>query len=134
VGDGTAYVATVGRRAVDGSFADFVAALRDPVFDSSRRNPTVTWTSRDGRTLQLGWDTAFVVDGRDTSLGVDGTPEDPPHLDNPACRQVLGADRLEVEWEGERLVIDYDRGRRTHPESGVEASLLDTRGAGHGRA
>jgi hypothetical protein len=94
----------------------------------------VTWTARDGRTLALGWDTTFTVDGRDTSLGADGNPEDPPHLHNPACRQELGADLLEVDWEGERLVIDYGRGRRTQPESGVEATLQQVRGSGHGWA
>ncbi|MFC7597670.1 hypothetical protein ACFQU3_20320 [Terrabacter sp. GCM10028922] len=133
-GDGACYVATVGRRAVDGAFPEFVAALCEPAFGGSRRNPAVTWTTRDGRALALGWGTAFTVDGRDTSLGADGNPEDPPHLSNPACRQELGADLLEVDWEGERLVIDYGRGRRTQPESGVEATAVYAGGSGHGRA
>lgn len=122
-GDGRSYVATIGRRAVDGPFADFVAALSEPVFDGNKADPSVGWTARDGRVLHVAWSQAFTVDGHPAGLGPDGRPEDPPHLANPACRQEFGATRLEVEWQGEQLVIDYQAGRRLNPDSGVTASL-----------
>ena len=132
IGKGAGYVATVGRRAVDDSFADFIAALTEPVFGGDRSDPSVTWTARDGRALGLAWSEPFTVDGRPVDLGPDGLLEDPPHLDNPACRQAFGAERLEVAWAGERLVIDYRTGGRVHPASGVTAPAAVI-GAGHDR-
>jgi len=120
---GRAYVATVGRRAVDGSFEDFVAALNEPVFGGSLREPAVTWRARDGRVLDLAWSQPFTVDGSPAGLGPDGRPETPPHLDNPACRQEFGAGRLEIEWAGEQLIIDNISGRRLVPDSGVPLAL-----------
>jgi hypothetical protein len=116
-------VATVGRRAVDGSFEDFVAALNEPVFGGSLREPAVTWRARDGRVLDLAWSQPFTVDGSPAGLGPDGRPETPPHLDNPACRQEFGAGRLEIEWAGEQLIIDNIIGRRLVPDSGVPLAL-----------
>ncbi|NYG08654.1 hypothetical protein BJ986_003141 [Phycicoccus badiiscoriae] len=132
-GDGRSYVATVGRRAVDGPFADFVAALSEPTFDGSRDEPAVGWTARDGRVLHVAWSQPFTVDGRPSALGPDGRLETPPHLANPACRQEFGAASLEVEWEGEKLLIDYQQGRRLEPASGVAASLREAGGQRDGR-
>lgn len=132
-GDGRAYVATVGRRAVDGTFADFVTALTEPVFDGSTADPAVRWTTRDGRTLHVAWSQAFTVDGRPTDIGTDGRAERPPHLANPACLQEFGAAGLEVEWQGEKLLIDYVAGRRLEPASGVTAAPPADGGHRHGR-
>lgn len=114
-GDGGAYVAIVGGRSADGSFADFLASLRAPEFGPI----SVAWVTREGRSLALSWDGPFSVDGRPADLGPDGLPETPPHLDNPACRQEFGADRLEAAYGGERLVLDLVRGVRLEPPSGV---------------
>jgi hypothetical protein len=132
-GDGRRYVATVGRRAADGSFADFVAALSEPAFGGTDADPSVGWTARDGRALHVAWSQAFTIDGRAAGVGSEGRIEDPPHLANPACRQEFGAARLEVEWEGEQLVIDYRNGRRLTPASGVVAPLQAAGGPRHGR-
>jgi hypothetical protein len=133
-GAGAAYVATVGRRAVDGTFADFLTSLSEPVFDAfNPTEPSVRWTARDGRDLQLGWSQAFTIDGQPAGLGPDGRPEQPPHLESPACRQEFGADRLEVRWHGENLVIDYRAGRRLQPDSGIPTRLEPVKEPSHGR-
>ncbi|WP_158852696.1 hypothetical protein [Saccharothrix deserti] len=110
VGDGLAYVATVGRAATDGSFDDFLASLADPVFAPD----SVSWRARDGRVLALAWPGAFTVDG-----APDGEPADPPHLDNPAVRVPFGAERFDAAWRGHRLVLDLRNGRRLEPASRV---------------
>ena len=122
-GDGRAYVASVGGRASgDGSFAAFVAALSDPAFaDAADGAPSVAWTARDGRRLELAWSAPFTVDGRPADLDAEGRPETPPHLDNPACRVAFGAERLEAQYGGERLVLDLAAGVRLHPVSGIGA-------------
>jgi hypothetical protein len=112
---GPAYVATVGRRAVDGDFADFVAALTEPDFGPD----SVAWTARDGRRLHLTWSGPFTVDGHPAGVDPTGRPEDPPHLDNPACRTGFTDDQLVAEWSGHRLVLDLRAGRRLEPDSGV---------------
>jgi hypothetical protein len=130
-GDAAAYVATVSDRATDGSFADFVAALAPPEFTANPSGgPRVRWTARDGRVLELGWDGPFLIDGRPADLAADGTPETPPHLDNPACRQEFGAERLLADHGGERLELDLVRGARVHPASGMTGAEI---GAGYAR-
>ncbi|MBU3065336.1 hypothetical protein KO481_27885 [Nocardia sp. NEAU-G5] len=110
-GDGLGYVATVGRAAVSGCFADFVAALGDPEFGDG----FVRWRAGDGRELALHWPGAFTVNG---SAATDFVA-DPPHLDNPAVHVGFGDDRLEAVWDGHRLVLDLAEGRRIEPASAV---------------
>lgn len=119
---GRAYVATVGNRATDGEYADFVRALGEPAFGAPGESPSVRWTARDGRVLALDWRGLFSVDGRSPDLGPDGRPETPLHIDNPACRQAFGDSALEVAVGGERLVLDLVRGERVEPGSGVSSA------------
>jgi hypothetical protein len=73
---GTAWVCVVGRRAVDGSFPDFVAGLGVPAFGQD---------GVDYRGLSLRWDLPFTVDGRVADLEDAGY-----HLDNPLCQVPFG--------------------------------------------
>ncbi|MFP5333800.1 MAG: hypothetical protein ACLGIV_00650 [Actinomycetes bacterium] len=118
VGPGTAWVATVASTTQDdpsAAFAAWSSRLAEPVEEGDR----VSWTAPDGRTLQLSWDGAFLRDGVAVDLDGRGLPEDPPHLDNPSCTSRFGDARLEAEWDGERLVLDLDAGRRLEPASAV---------------
>jgi hypothetical protein len=130
---GRSFVATVARRATGGSFDDFVASLSEPEFGTDPSEPSVAWTTPDGRTLALAWSGAFTVDGRATGVGVDGRLEGAPHLDNPAVHQAVGADRLVAEWSGQRLVIDYRAGRRTEPPSSLSPPRPSSDGGRGGR-
>jgi hypothetical protein len=118
-GAGTAYVATVGSEAEDGTFAQFVAALAEPEFGTGAAAPGVTWTARDGRRLALTGNSAFTVNGVPPDIGADGRPDTGVHLDNPACQLRFGADRLEARHGGHRMVLDIKRARRAE---GAEAS------------
>jgi hypothetical protein len=118
-GSGEAYVVTVGSRESSGGFEEFVAGLAEPEFtDGPTGDARVRWEAPDGRRLELSWSGSFLVDGRD--------PEVPPeesafHLDNPACQLLFGATEFLAEWEGERLLLDLERGTRLEPQSGVTA-------------
>jgi hypothetical protein len=119
-GDGRAYVTTVGRAAVHGSFGEFVAALHEPVFGADHSgDPRVDWTDLDGTTLALSWTSAFLVDGRPADLDGAGRPGRPLHLANPAVTSAFGDARLVAEWAGERLELDLTSGRRLDPPSSV---------------
>ncbi|GAB3895800.1 hypothetical protein GCM10029964_076260 [Kibdelosporangium lantanae] len=74
------WVCVVGRRAVDGSFAEFVVGLGSPEFAAD---------GVDYRGLSLHWDLPFTV---------DGSPVVPPpvHIDNPLCQVPLGANEMRV--------------------------------------
>jgi hypothetical protein len=84
VGDGMSRWERVGvccgRRAVDGSFAEFVSALGVPEFAPD---------GVDYRGLSLHWGLLFTVDGALV------TPP-PMHIDNPLCRVPLGANEMRV--------------------------------------
>jgi len=132
IGDGRAYLCTVGRTAVDGSFEEFLAALVEPDFGDGGE-PVVRWTARDGRTLSMTWSGTPIVDGRPIDLSADGTVARPPHLDNPACHSEFGDATLSAEWSGHRLLLDLQNGRRLVPDSGVSecgTSDVKTRGDG----
>lgn len=111
-GSGNAFVATVGSRAEDGSFEDFVRALAEPTFAAPEEGVGVTWIARDGRRLALVGNRSFTVDGVAVDLGPDGRPETDVHLDNPAVSMRFGDDVLEAEYRGHRLVLDIDGARR----------------------
>ncbi len=118
-GSGSTYVATVGRSADDGSFAEFVTALEEPEFEPEfgahdAADARVRW-----RGLELGWSGPFLVDGAVVGLGADGRPEEPPLLDNPAVRVERDGGLLDASWGGQRLVLDLADGRRLEPSSGV---------------
>ncbi len=116
---GRQYVVVVSRAATIATFDGFVASLGEPDFGRDGADPSVAWTTLDGRRLELSWSGAFTVDDRAAGLGPDGHLETPPHLDNPATTQAFGAEELVVEWHGERLVLDYVNARRTEPRSSV---------------
>ncbi|GHJ39072.1 hypothetical protein [Streptomyces sp. TS71-3] len=103
VGPGTAWVCTVGRRAVHGEFGDFVRALAEPDFGPGR----VALRTRAGTELSLDWSGPFTVDGRPADLAADGTIATPPQLDNPYAHLAAGASVLRIGPHE----IDLTRGR-----------------------
>jgi hypothetical protein len=111
-GNGTDFVATVGCLEDDGSFADFAGGLAEPEFARGPGATGVSWTARDGRLLSLAGTQAFTVDGTAPDVGPDGRPDLGLHLDNPACRMRLGADRLDASYRGHRMVLDIAGARR----------------------
>ncbi|CAN5582427.1 hypothetical protein BH24ACT5_BH24ACT5_09910 [soil metagenome] len=117
-GDGRAYVATVGRATVHGSFGEFVASLPEPVFaGNDSTDPHVEWTDLEGHRLALGWSPAFLIDGRPIDIDAGGRPGEPLHLENPAVTSAFGDPRLVAAWGGERLELDLAAGRRIDPPS-----------------
>ncbi len=112
VGNGTAFVTTVGSAGQDGSFEAFVSALAEPGFGAGPDATGVTVTTRDGRRLALTGSRSFTVDGIPPDVGPDGRPDVSVHLDNPACTMLLGADSLDASYQGHRMVLDIARVRR----------------------
>lgn len=106
-GPGVAWVCTVGGRALDGSFADFVESLGEPGFDGA----AIRYRTRHGEILELDWDGPFTVDGRPADIGSDGRPAEVFHLDNPMCRVPLGATEMVIADGSRRHVVDLRNGR-----------------------
>jgi hypothetical protein len=122
-GAGTAFAATVGSEAEDGTFAEFVRALAEPEFGAGPATTGVTWTAPDGRRLSLTGSRAFTVDGVPPDVGPDGAPDVSVHLDNPACRMPLGAHRLEASHGGHRMVLDIRHARRVETAAADAAEV-----------
>lgn len=113
-GDGRAYVATVGLASVDGSFEEFVAALGEPDFGGrAGGDPTVSYRTRDGRQLSLGFTGPFLVDG---SVPADDLHI---HLQNPAITAHFGDSVISAGWGGQDWSADVVEGRRLVPPSDV---------------
>lgn len=99
---GSAWIAVVGRRTVDGRLDEWARALVasridwDPDGDG---NPGVHWTRPDGRTIELMWDGPLLVDGVPDGF-VDGVPEHDPHLESPALTLAFDQATATVAWRG----------------------------------
>lgn len=102
---GSVWLTVVGRRSVDGDFDAWVDALTsgeltwNPV---GQDDPGVAWRPRNGTSLQLTFSGPFLVDGRPAGFA-DGSPEDEPHLENPAISLGFGATRALARWGGADL-------------------------------
>ncbi len=127
LGPGTAWVATVGWAGTTdpaSAFQEWVSRLAEPVTEERR----LSWTTPDGRALELSWDGTFLRDGRAVDLDPTGRPEHPPHLENPAVCCRFGDRLLTAQWAGERLVLDLAAGRRLDPPSAIPAALSEVAG------
>ncbi|MBO8191518.1 hypothetical protein ITI46_07410 [Streptomyces oryzae] len=91
-GPGTAWVCTIGRRALHGELGDFARALATPRFGPGR----VGFRTPEGTELDLSWDGPFTVDGRPADLAEDGTVAPVPQLDNPCARLEFGDRTLTI--------------------------------------
>lgn len=110
-GPGRAWVCTIGRRATDGPFADFAAALGNPEWDDA----SVTYTTRHGTRLALDWDGPFTVDGHPADLDANGLIAPAYHLDNPLCRVADGDTEMRITVGDLTHVIDLQHGRKLTP-------------------
>jgi hypothetical protein len=95
-GSGLAWVCVVGDADRDGTFAEFVAALGEPVFGAG----SVAYRTRHGANLSLAWTGPFTVDGHPADVGG-------MHLDNPLAQVPLDAEQMDIDGH----VIDLRRGR-----------------------
>lgn len=107
-GPGRAWVCTVGRRATDGSFGDFVAALGQPEWTAD----SVTYRTRHGSVLILDWTGPFTVDGRAADLDADGRVAPAHQIDNPLCGVREGDTEMTITIGNLTHVIDLRNGRK----------------------
>lgn len=118
-GDGRAYVATVGRAAVDGTFDEFVTALGEPVFGTQPGgDPQVSYRTRDGRQLALGFTGPFLIDGAAAADDLH------THLENPAMTTRFSDPVISASWGGEDWSVDVAAGRRIVPASNVPSGQV----------
>ncbi|GAB3603004.1 hypothetical protein [Microbacterium aureliae] len=102
---GAAWIATVGRRAVDGDFASWTERIAesDLVWNPvGAQDPGVRWSGAGGSALELTFDGPFLIDGVPEGFD-DGRIEEEPHLANPAVTLRFGAAEADVRWGGETL-------------------------------
>jgi hypothetical protein len=83
-GVGTAWVCTIGRRAVHGDLAAFITALGEPHFGPD----SLMYRTPTGTDLRLTWDGPFTVNGRPADLPTA------PLLTNPYTPLASGEDDL----------------------------------------
>jgi hypothetical protein len=105
---GAAWITVVGREPVDGDFRDWAERLATSQIlwhPRGSADPGVRFERADEPTLEVTFETAFLLDGVPVGL-VGGVPEHEPHLDNPAVHLEFGDARAEVAWNGARLEID----------------------------
>jgi hypothetical protein len=102
-GPGRVWVCRMGRATTEGRFEAFCRRLRQAAPRTDERG--IQWNAPEGRTLGLGWQGALLVEGRpEPQRGF-------PHYDNLYTRTPLGAKRMTISHQGERLVLDVAHGR-----------------------
>lgn len=105
---GAAWVAVVGRAAIDGAFSEWISALEGAEFTwhpDGPDDPGVIWTHPDGAAIEATYTGPFLVDGAPEGF-THGVPENAPHIVNPALSWEFGQPSVTVQWGGERLDVD----------------------------
>ncbi|MGC0273284.1 hypothetical protein ACO0LV_09845 [Pseudactinotalea sp. Z1739] len=106
---GAAWIAVVGRTAVDGPFEEWVQDLERGALAWHPRGPQdpgVVLVPPGGPRLECTFDTSFLIDGRPADVCPEGYPAVEPHLDNPAVHLPFGAETAEVSWAGATMRLD----------------------------
>ena len=111
-GKGALYVSVLGDKKSDKDFAGFVRKLAEPNFDE--QNLSIAFKQK--KNFELSWDGPFRVNGLSAQL-VNGVPELPPRLHNPAVHLSADESVLDARFAGEKLTIDVIKGKRIHPKS-----------------
>lgn len=101
-GGGRAWICQLGRAHTHGSFASFCDQLSTPTFGD-----VVVYRTPDGRTLELGWDSPWRVNG-----AVADPVEAFPHFDNPLTDTPMGAERMTIRLGDDVHELDLFAGRR----------------------
>jgi hypothetical protein len=93
----------MGRRALDGTFAEFIDKVLalDVTFDDH----AVTFLSLRGEVISFGWTDPLRVNGVEQAItGFN-------HYDNPYCQAELDAELMEVRYLDQGLRLNFSLGR-----------------------
>jgi hypothetical protein len=102
-GAGRVWVCRMGRATTDGRFEEFCRRLRQASPRPLERG--LYWNPPEGRTLDWGWRGPLLVEGQpEPQTGL-------PHYDNLYTNTPLGAKRMTISHQGERLILDLTHGR-----------------------
>lgn len=85
------------------AFRNDMAARLDNAVWTADPNPALTFTSRDGRQLEIIYDTARRIDGVPLVYSL----EDWPLLENPWMQQMVGSEVLDIRYGPERRTYDF---------------------------
>lgn len=110
--DGSLYVALFSDKKSSKSFKAFVSSLKEPKYDE--KNLHISFKHK--KNFELGWLNNLEVNGSHSEI-IDGLPERPPRLENPAVTLSGDDEILRANFKGERLEIDLIKGTRLYPES-----------------
>jgi len=113
-GNGALYVSVMGDKKKDKDFASFVRALKEPEFDE--KNLSISFKHK--KTFGFSWKLPFTIDGVSEQL-VNGLPEVPPRLHNPAVHLRAEDQILKAKFGKDRLELDVIKGKRIFPKSEV---------------
>ena len=111
-GTGALYVTILGNKKEHKEFRSFVASLKEPEFDE--KNSTISWKHK--KRYELSWTGPFLVDGKSEQL-VNGLPEIPARLTNPAVTLGATDSILDAKFKNESLKLDVINGKRLAPKS-----------------
>jgi len=101
--DGTTnvWICQMGRRAVDGPFGKFKAAVLDAAL--SVKGLDVSYDAPGAGVLNFGWKGLFTLDGRNIPL------RDFKRFDNPYCQADFNTRKFVIESGGSRLTLDFEK-------------------------
>jgi hypothetical protein len=98
------WICQMGRSSVDGSFEDFIASISNAELEINRLE--VKFDSPGNGLVEFNWKDSLVVDGEEIPL------HDNPRWDNPYIQAAFGSLVYEIEFEGMKLTLDFEQGKR----------------------
>ncbi|MTI96444.1 MAG: hypothetical protein FH749_13390 [Firmicutes bacterium] len=98
------WITQMGRRAVDGDFEDFVAAVSNAPLAVD--DLQVNYKAPGVGEVEFGWEGPFMVDGQEVSL------RDYPRWENPYTQAAFDSREFLIRHNGLELHLDFDRNLR----------------------
>ncbi len=102
------WICQVGRRAVDGSFEEFIAGVVQARLEVN--GVSVRYDAPGVGEMRFGWNGSLLVDGRAVPL------QGYARFGNPYTSAPFGTGLYTIEFEGRRLELDFNRGLRVESE------------------
>ena len=98
------WICETGSKSQWGSFAKFIEMVSTASIQEHGLN--ISYESPSEGMVSYGWDTPFYVKGQEMPLRWEY------RYDNPYCKSLFNSTFIEIEKDGEKFILDYDKTKR----------------------
>lgn len=98
------WICETGSKSQWGTFSQFIEAVSSASIHNKGLN--IIYHSPSEGNISFGWDTPFMVRSKEMPLRWDY------RYDNPYCKTLFNSTKIEIEKDGEKIVLDFNKAKR----------------------